>query len=215
MPLPTPYYNQDGITIYHGDCTDGFGDILHSCEILITDPPYGIQHSSSHGASWQNTNIQGDTDTSLRDYICDEFLIAAVFGSWKAPKIADARACLVWDKGPQFGMGDLTFPWKPSFEFIYIKGDGWAGRRDEGVLRVNGHISWETKGRAHPHEKPVHLLRQLIEKAQPGPVIDPFCGTGSTLQAAKLIGRCAIGIEIEERYCEIAAKRLSQQVLTF
>lgn len=120
---------------------------------------------------------------------------------------------LIWDKGPQFGMGDLSFPWKPSFEEIYIIGDGFSGHRDEGVLKGFSSVSWESKGRRHPHEKPSSLMAHFIAKTNAPSIVDPCCGTGPTLRAAKDLGRRAIGIEIEERYCEIAANRLAQEVL--
>jgi DNA modification methylase len=110
-------------------------------------------------------------------------------------------------------MGDLSFPWKGSFEEIYVLGDGWSGRRDEGVLRGSPVVTWESKGRKHPHEKPVWLAAHFIAKHSAKVVIDPTSGTGFALRAAKNLGRRAIGIEIEERYCEIAAKRLAQGVL--
>ncbi len=209
----TPYYDEGGITIYCGDCREILPG-LPKCDLLLTDPPYGINHSSSFGATWQNTTIAGDSDTSVRDEVVEQFNVAAVFGTWKTPPISRVRGVLVWDKGPASGMGDLSFPWKPSWELIYIRGEGWAGRRDEGVLRGPTLITWESKGRFHPHEKPVWLASKLISKfSQAATVLDPFMGSGTTLRAAKDLGLKAIGIEIEERYCEIAANRLRQGVL--
>jgi len=106
-------------------------------------------------------------------------------------------------------MGDLALPWGPSDEEVYIIGEGWAGTREGTILRRR-----RIGGRGlHPTEKPVDLLENLIRKAPSGTVLDPFLGSGTTLVAAKNLGRRAIGIEIEERYCEIAAKRLCQGVL--
>jgi len=112
-------------------------------------------------------------------------------------------------------MGDLRFPWKCSWEEIYIIGSGFRGSRDEGVIKGYSMITWETAGRLHPNEKPVSLLRYLITKCHDGVVLDPFMGSGTTLRAAKDLGRKAIGIEIDEHYCEIAARRLQQNVFTF
>ena len=212
----TPYYSEAGIEIYHGDCREVLPTLdVTSFAVLAVDPPYGISHESSHGASWQNTQIHGDDSVVLRDWILDQFpsCPSIVFGTWKITKPSNTRQTLVWNKGPQTGMGDLKFPWKNSFEEIYILGDGWTGRRDEGV--INGHVmvTWESKGRRHPHEKPVSLWRYLLSKAPCGCVIDPCAGTGSTISAAKIEGRRAIGIEIDERYCEIAADRCRQGVL--
>lgn len=207
----TPYYDKDGIQIFHGDCREIL-PTLEPVDLCLTDPPYGINHSSSHGASWQNTNIAGDADTEVRDAVLKDFPSVASFGTWKTPPIQNTRGVIVWDKGPAFGMGDLSFPFKPSWELIYIRGDGWIGKRDEGVWRGPIVVSWESKGRLHPHQKPVELLRYLMIKHIGETILDPFLGSGTTLVAAKLLGRKAIGIEIEEKYCEIAAKRLEQKV---
>ncbi len=216
----TPYYDKGGITIYHADCRDVLPSLpVVPVDLILTDPPYGIAHSSSFGATWQNTTIAGDDDTACRDWVLTwaraRGVPAACFGSWKVPKPIGTRAVLVWDKGPAFGMGDLSFPWKPSWEEIYIIGDGWKGTRDEGVLRGHLVVSWESKGRRHPHEKPVSLMAYLLSKIEAERVLDPFAGTGSTLRAAKDRGLKAVGIEIEERYCEIAARRLEQEVFAW
>lgn len=211
-----PYYEHAGVTIYHGDCRE-IAVSLGQEDVVLSDPPYGIQHSSGHGASWQNTHIANDHNTDMRDWLVKETtgLSMAVFGTWKVCPPLNARSCLVWDKGPASGMGDLSMPWKPSWDLIWIFGDRWMGRRDEGVLRGHIIVSWETKGRFHPHQKPVSLLQAILKKAPAGMVFDPFMGSGSTLIAAKHLGRKSIGIEIEEKYCEIAAKRLGQEVFSF
>ncbi len=185
---------------------------------MVTDPPYGINHSSSHGATWEGTTIEGDSDTSVRDCVLRPFENVAAFGTWKTPPIERTKGCLVWDKGPAFGMGDLAFPWKGSWELIYVRGSIWRGSRDEGVLR--GHIqwSWETRGasmyqegRSHPHQKPVTLCKDLIRKLpENATILDPFMGSGTTGVAAVKLGRRFIGIEIEPRYFEIAVRRISE-----
>lgn len=212
----TPYYDKDGIVIYHGDCREVLPR-LGSSDLVVMDPPYGIDHSSGYGASWENTTIANDHSTDLRDWLIGKLSPTpmVVFGTWKAARPRDVRAVLIWDKGPAFGMGDLSFPWKNSFEEIYVIGTGWAGRRDEGVLRGPPVVSWESKGRRHPHEKPVWLMEHFINKTEACSILDPCMGTGPTLRAAKNLGRKAVGIEIDEWYCEIAAKRLAQGVLAF
>jgi site-specific DNA-methyltransferase (adenine-specific) len=108
-------------------------------------------------------------------------------------------------------MGDLSFPWKPDFEEIYVNGNGFIGHRGSSVLCFNSRID---SGRHHPTEKPLELMTELISKTI-GTILDPFMGSGTTLRATKDLNRKAIGIEIEEKYCEIAAKRMEQEVFKF
>ena len=196
--------------IHCADCLELMKDWPDGCvDLVLTDPPYGINHSSSYGASWQNTTIAGDSDTSVRDEVLDRWPRVAAFGTWKTQPISKVRGVLIWDKGPAFGMGDLSFPWKPSWELIYVRGDRWEGKRDEGVLRGHIQVSWESKGRCHPHQKPVTLMMALLKKMPTASLIlDPFCGSGTTCVAAKLLGRDYIGIDISEEYCKIARERL-------
>jgi hypothetical protein len=214
----TPYYEQDGITIWHGDCREiDAWDIAGG--VMVTDPPYGIAHSSNRpGAPRRGSQIANDDSTSVRDEVLARWdgRPALVFGTCRAPAPSiDIRATLVWDKGGHVGMGDLSLPWKQNWEHVYVSGPGFQGRRGTGVLHYNAVAPWAGL-LTHPHEKPVELLRDLVSKCPPlADVVDPFMGSGSTLRAAKDLGRSAIGVELEERYCEIAAKRLAQGVLDF
>ena len=202
------------VTLYQGDCLDILPTLAAgSVDAVVTDPPYGIAYSSGHGASWQNAQIYGDHSTELRDTVLSLFpnLPAAVFGSWKMPPPTGTRATLIWDKGPAFGMGDLAFPWKPSWEEIYILGNGWQGRRDEGVLRGHIVVSWESKGRSHPNEKPVSLIVELLKKLPDAlTVLDPFMGSGTTGVACMKLGRNFIGIEKDAGYFAIAQRRIAE-----
>ena len=211
-----PYYEHAGITIYHGDCREVLPH-LTNVDLVLTDPPYGIAHKSSHGASWENTQIQNDEDTLIRDWLVQKRPAdcMAVFGTWKVAPPDGVKGCLVWDKGSSFGMGDLSFPWKGSWELCWIFGNGWKGKRDEGVLRGHFCPPSEKMGRRHPHQKPESLIATIALKGPSGKILDPFAGSGTTLVASKQLNRKAIGIEIEERYCEIAAKRLEQEVMDF
>lgn len=112
-------------------------------------------------------------------------------------------------------MGDLSIPWKPNWEEIYVAGRGFAGARNSSILSGHSVVTWASKGREHPNMKPVSLLERLIEKCPPGVIADPFAGSGATLVAAKNLGRKVVGVELEERYCEIIARRCSQEVLDF
>jgi site-specific DNA-methyltransferase (adenine-specific) len=212
-----PYYEHAGITIYHGDCL-GILPFVNA-DVLVTDPPYGIAYESGktgHNGGAALPGITGDDDTSLRDEILAVWgdKPAIVFGSWKRPRPL-CVAVLTWDKGDHVGMGDLSLPWKPNTEEIYILGKGFIGHRGSSVLSFNAPVSWNSVGfgRQHPNQKPLDLMKHLVGKCPTGVVLDPFMGSGTTLLAAKNLGRQSIGIEIEERYCEIAARRLAQEVL--
>jgi DNA modification methylase len=212
-----PYYDDGTVTIYHGDCREILP--MLSADVLITDPPYGIDYASNQVGRFQGQRIANDADVSLRDAVLADWAgPAAVFGSWKRPRPAATHTILTWDKGEASGMGDLSVPWRPNTEEIYIIGKGWRGHRGSSVIRDTSVVTWSGDGpsgkRLHPNEKPIPLLRQIIEKAPDHPVVlDPFVGSGTTLRAAKDLGRKAIGIEIEERYCEVAARRCAQDVL--
>jgi len=140
---------------------------------------------------------------------------AVAFGSWKRPEPSGTHTVLVWDKGEASGMGDLSIPWKPNWEEIYIMGKGYKGHRGSSILSGHAVLTWASKGREHPNMKPVSLMEALIAKCPPGSIADPFAGSGTTLVAAKALGRKVIGVELEERYCEIIAKRCAQDVLDF
>lgn len=213
----TPYYEQDGIVIYHGDCRE----ILPlPCDVIVTDPPYGI--GWSRGVNRQRNSkahdgIVNDEDTSARDWMLATMreTPAIVFGSFYAPYPSRLRQVLVWHKPADAGVVGSTTGYRRNAEPIYIVGQ-WPRRdvRWDSVLRSSqDSISAIATETGHPHTKPVDLMRQLLGACPSGVVLDPFMGSGSTLVAAKLHARPAIGIEIEERYCEIAARRLAQDVL--
>ena len=210
-----PYYLDEraGIAILLGDCREILPTLDGS--VMVTDPPYGICYESGRDGGVPRS-IEGDQSTELRDWAMQLWgnKPAAVFATWRCIPPSRPRGALVWAKNAG-GMGDLSFPWKPDFEMVWVFGAGWSGHRGSGVLRGETIVSWNTgsAARRHPHEKPVDILAQIIAKAPDGIVIDPFMGSGTTLRAAKDLHRKAIGIEIDERYCEIAANRLRQNVL--
>ena len=215
-----PYYQDKWVTIYHGDCREILPQLDVKVDLVLTDPPYGISHSTGWNegkAEWLGKTIANDGDTLLRDWVVEYFkdIPAVVFGSHKRQPPLNTRMILIWDKGEALGMGDLSLPWKPSWEEIYIIGSGFHGKRTGAVIYNPPVQSMYKTGRRHPNEKPVALLRKLLMKCPAGIVVDPFMGIGSTLQAAKSLNRYSIGIEIEEKYCEIAAKRCCQEVMEF
>ena len=212
--MTDPYYDHAGITIYHGDCREILPEI-GPVDLVLTDPPYGIGLESHRGANW---SIEGDEDQSAgisaielvndlpRWFFCSPYAIWP--GDWKD--------ILVWDKGPALGGGgDPKKYFKRTFELILGSGQpAIYGKRDSAVLKY-----WMTPQQMihHPNEKPLPLMSYLVKKLsiEASLIIDPFMGSGTTLVAAKQLNRRAIGIEIEEKYCEVAARRLSQEVFQF
>lgn len=222
--MSTPYYQDDSVTLWHGDCREV--TVWLEADVLVTDPPYGIDGNLSSG--WRGRKPAGghvrvnakptwDTTLESRDGALGLWgdRPYAVFGS--PSRLDGALPCrefpLVWDKA-MVGMGDVTFPWGRGYELIYVNGKGWHGKRESPVIRVM-HSASAASREGHPTPKPVDLMRALIAKAPIGVIADPFAGSGSTLVAAKQLARRAIGVELEERYCEVIAKRLSQGVLDF
>lgn len=198
-----------------GDCREVL-PTLDKVDSVITDPPYGYSYESNHTsetttAAWMNSAIANDHDTSARDAV----LAWAgqrpwlSFGAWRMPKPPGVRGVLVWDKGPASGMGDLSFPWKGSWEEIYVGGKGWAGSRDDGVLKGHWVVTRASMGRTHPNEKPVSLMCALMKKLPHGcTVLDPFMGSGTTGVACMNLGRKFIGVELERKYFDIACERI-------
>lgn len=214
-----PYYEDDFVQLFLGDCRK-ISNWLDA-DVLCTDPPYGMALRSGRGGAFGASEIAGDEDVTLRDEALAMWgdKPALVFGRWSVPHPKTTRALLTWDKGEHVGMGDLKLPWKPNTEEIYVLGEGFTGRRGSSVLRslaIAGTVGQAGKGtRHHPTEKPVGLLGGLISKCPPGVIADPFAGSGSTLVAANMMNRRAIGVELNEKYCATAAKRLCQDALPF
>lgn len=214
----TPYYQDDHVTIYHGDCREV--DAWLAADVLATDPPYGIAWKRSANParlSAAHDGIANDGDTSCRDAALAMWgdKPAVVFGSFYAPPPATVRQVLVWHKGDTQGVVGSTTGFRRDAEPVFLMG-AWPTRTcsASSVLRsARGSWNDELGATGHPHTKPVDLMTALIAKCPPGVIADPFMGSGTTLRAAKDLGRKAIGIEISEQYCEIAARRMGQEVL--
>jgi hypothetical protein len=201
-------------TLYLGDCMDVL-PTLGKVDAVITDPPYGIDYQSGHSTDrlWvAGKTIAGDKTTGSRDLVLEwaSCLPVLCFGTWRAERPAATRTVLIWDKGGALGMGALDIPWKPDHEEIYVLGKGFVGIRDSGlVLRHPPVQSMAVNGREHPTQKPVALIINLMRKTV-GTVLDPFMGSGTTGVAAIQLGRKFIGIEREEKYFDIACRRIEQ-----
>ena len=217
--MSEPYFEADGITLYHGDCLEVTEWL--AADVLVTDPPYGIAwpagRLSSNPSLRMSADVQsiaGDESTAIRDEALAIWGAnpSVVFASWRNPVGGGATHRLIWHKKGRYP-GVSPHPFYPVDEEIYLTGAGWVGPPTPSVIATSEQRSAEPGRVGHPTPKPVGLMEQLISKCPPGVIADPFAGSGATLLAARNLGRLAIGVELEERYCEIIANRLAQQVL--
>jgi hypothetical protein len=206
-------------TLYLGDArdVDVVGEILTLQPVtVLSDPPFGIGYKSGYAtdALWAGgRSIASDESCEARDALACAFshLPMLMFGSRKAALPPHHRMTLIWDKGPALGMGDLRLPWKPTTEEIYVMGDAGAfvGNRDKGAVVYHPPVqSMAKNGRQHPNEKPVGLLRNLLQSLPAGMTVDPFMGSGSTGVACMAEHRPFVGVEIDTTYFDIACRRI-------
>ncbi len=214
MPLKPYYGPHAGITIYHGDCREILPQ-LPRFDLVLTDPPYGInrdgmrESTSSHGGRKAYDFLGWDSAVPPRE-VFDMLFSAAdhqiIWGANYFPMYLPPRmGWLFWDKGQRIcgSDGELAFT---SFDTALR------------VFTLN-RVELMLDGAVHPTQKPWKLMSRCIAHADRhdaiAAIVDPFMGSGTTLRAAKDAGRNCVGIEIEEKYCAIAAKRLEQEVLNF
>lgn len=209
-----PYYEGDGVTLYLGDCLEVTEWL--AADVLVTDPPYGIGYTRPAIAAYNNpghNGIVGDATTQARDAVLSAWTGPAVaFGAFTHPP-AGAKQVLVYVKPPDAGFMGSVGGYRRDCEGIYLLGNWGSGPGTRSSVIATGRARVGGPSRGHPHSKPVDVMEQLIDACPPGVIADPFAGSGSTLVAARNLGRKAIGVEIEERYCEIIARRLNQAVL--
>jgi len=208
-----PYFQDDAVTIYHGDCRDIL-PTLPKVDLVLTDPPYGIDYQSARRTEpFRKDKIQGDDTFPL--WIFEELKPRVAMFVWCRWDILGAmpppKSLIVWDKG-NHSMGDLHHEYGRQWEAIafYPGPEHQFKYRPKDIIYA---MRVDPMKLCHPNEKPIGAVKPLIDAHEGTLILDPFMGSGTTLRAAKDLGRKAIGIEIEERYCEIAAKRMSQAVL--
>ena len=216
--MTQPYYKDNLVTLYLGDCLEL--DAWLGADVLVTDPPYGVAWKSgqfSNATVAIEQTVANDEDANVRDKALALWgnKPALVFGSWKVDRPKNVANRLIWHKASNIP-GMRTQPWYSADEEIYQLGTGFTGKPEQNVLvtheRRDGAYG-EVARLGHPTPKPVALLERLVAKCPPGVIADPFAGAGSTLIAARNLGRQAIGVEIEEEYCEMIVKRLQQVTL--
>jgi len=211
-----PYYDRDGIVIYHGDCREILPQ-LPSVGLVLTDPPYGI--GEARGKNKSRSNLAAAKDYGIASWDdappSEETFIAIrnkgryqiIFGGNYFP-LPPSKCWLVWDKvNGASDFADCELAWTNLDKAVRKISWVWQGMLQQDMGRK--------EYREHPTQKPLAVIKWAIEQAPEdcGRILDPFMGSGTTLVAAKQLGRRAIGIEIEERYCELIATRLAQGVL--
>lgn len=222
-----PYYQDEFVTLFHGDCLE-VTDWL-SADVLVTDPPYGIDWKPKTGTYGANMKQRGlkqelgqvianDTSVEIRDSALNlwQDKAAIVFGSWRMPRPQYTQHRLIWHKS---GMppGPANSAFMSQDEEIYVWGTGFLKSSPplRSVIRTDEHRPTEVQNIGHPTPKPIGLMELLISRCPDGVIADPFAGSGATLIAARNLGRKVIGVELEEKYCELIANRLGQGVFQF
>lgn len=228
--MTAPYWTDGQVTLYHGDCREVLGSLPpQSVDLVLTDPPFFMPASHYQSRvqwqrSWGDTSVLAAFWGAVLDLavpLMKRTGHLATFCNGDSYPVFypemyrrfDAIKCLVWDKG-SIGMGRV---WRNQHELIMAARWESSQFTEQGGARsdvIKAKVI-QSAERTHPVEKPTALLAPLIEPTTPrgGLILDPFAGTGATILAARVAGRRAIGIETEERYCELAARRLSQGVL--
>lgn len=208
-----PYYERCGITIYHGDCREIL-PTLPNVDLVLTDPPYGIGERWSKSAMigkngssrlWGKGETWDDAppEDALIRLTVEAGDLAIVWGG-NYFNLPPARGWLIWDKMQKFTGADAEMAWTNLDMPVRVFR----------LSRIDAFVNQAECRKSHPTQKPDQLIRWCIgfvPDAQT--ILDPFMGSGTTLVAAKQLNRQVIGIEIEEKYCEIAALRLAQDNL--
>ena len=206
-----PYYQDDYVTIYHGDCLEIVPQ-MGRFDLLLTDPPYGMQYVSGRRAQ-KHKPIIGD------DALPVEFLAecmeqinnaAYIFCRWdNLGELPRPKSVIAWIKN-NWTAGDLQHEHGRMWEaccFYALQGHEFTKRIPDVI-----HCA-KTSNNLHPTQKPVELMAKLIAANVGETILDPFAGSGSTGRAAKNMRRKCVLVEREEKYCEVAANRMLQEVL--
>lgn len=206
----TPYFDDGTVTIYHGDCREILPALAYDC--IVTDPPYGIGFAAQPTKWQRRTKMQGGRVAGRAAEHWDDATVDGI-----VEQIAgDTRPAIIWGGNyyalpPVRGWLCWSKPDAPpsmgSFELAWTN-------LDRNTRLISCSISQTNAERlGHPNQKPERVMAWCLSFVE-GVICDPFMGSGTTLRVAKNANRRAIGIETEERYCEMAAKRMSQQTLS-
>jgi site-specific DNA-methyltransferase (adenine-specific) len=225
----TPYYDDGVCTIYLGDCREVLPALDVRPDLVLADPPYGVNEGTDRftkargsfgrgGKNWPARDfdpVHGDDQPFDPTHLLGYPHLILFGANYYADRLPTSPSWIIWDK-----LDGLTSKRPVGFNDNADCELAWTNLGGPARLfrhRWTGLLQGSEIGepRVHPTQKPVALMRSILDwRTQPGDLIlDPYMGSGPVLRAAKDLGRRAIGIEIEERYCEIAAKRLAQEVL--
>lgn len=211
-----PYYEADGVTIYHGDCREVLLELDLAGSVVFTDPPYGIGLDYGHVDNWRpdvgfwrqiwNGGAASLHFTSSNRHLF-EWLQGVTSAGWRY-----LHCSVYWNRNRAGGNGNgqMAYAWEPWLSFDRADAPLLLAQRM--LSDVFPFVSAE-QTTDHPAERNLNVWRSFLGLLPGHPIVDPFMGSGTTLRAAKDLGRRAIGIEVEERYCELAAQRLGQMVL--
>ncbi len=211
--MPKPYYEHAGITIYNADCREVIPG-LPKVDLVLTDPPYGISYDASH-SKYLNGVDRGSAEWDIGPFDPSPVLVLGLptimwGGNCFSSSLPPSVGWLCWVKtardGADIRQADMELAWTNCIKRPRVFHHLWIGayRASESGFR-----NW------HPTQKPEALMRWCLTLVESSSVLDPYMGSGTTLVAAKAAGLTAIGIEIDESYCEVAAKRLRQEVFSF
>lgn len=243
--MSAPYYQDDAVTLYHGDALEILPTL--QADLVITSPPYnrgaridgaweGVTTASCKSSRFREGYGANTDDLPWSEY--QEWLRTVNRAMWRAvgpngamwinhkPRVVNGRLWMptetleglplrqvvIWQTG--VGVNLMPGALAPAHEWIMLVAPAqWRLRNRTASAQGDVWSMVPSRNDDHPAPFPLGLPSRCIEASPPGVVIDPFAGTGTTLRAAKNYGCIAVGIELEERYCEIAARRCAQESL--
>lgn len=214
-----PYFSDGTVTIYHGDCRDVLSELAYDC--IVTDPPYGIGYAAQPTKWQRRTKIQGGAVARASGDA--RGANAAKPEHWDDSPVTGAVEAIASGSRPAIIWGGNYYPLPPVRGWLsWIKPDSppsmgqfelaWTNLDQVAKSIVCSISSTNPERLGHPNQKPERVIAWCLSFVD-GVICDPFLGSGTTLRVAKDLGRSAIGIEREERYCEMSARRMSQQTL--
>lgn len=217
-----PFYADEIVTIYHGDALTVM-PFIERADCVALDPPYSMvpnafagKDDGAAGTSATPVRLLTETLRETRRMLPDGGSAGLICDWRRMPDVSylatlvglRISTCVAWTRDTP-GMGSM---FRSAWDPMLILSVGTPTIRDKAAVRNVIHAP-KPRGGEHPYEKPVALWQHLFDRVPPGLVVDPFMGTGASLMAARLAGHRAIGIEVDERFCEMAVERLRQESL--